>query len=201
LELLAKVADYVTEHRKLIARLNGPFIAASAATCHPAASTAVVPMRTFATLIVAGMLGVVAGEAGAGDFYAPGPGGWRYGPAYGHHYIPRHYWRGYAPRYVAPPPSQPDPGAVIAGAIAGAALQLIPKAAAALEAKLAPPPPPAPSPPVAAVAPPPEPPNGDVLDQVAGNPRGITRAEVEAALLDWCASHGEAPLCVKLRVP
>jgi hypothetical protein len=156
-------------------------------------------MRTFATLIVAGMLGVVAVEADAGEFYGPGPGGWRYGPAYGHHYIPRQYWRSYAPRYVAPPQHHPDPGAVIAGAIAGAALHLIPKAAAALEAKLAPP---APPPPVAAAAmpPPPEPPSGEVLDQIAGNPRGITRAEVEAALLDWCASHGEAPLCVKLRV-
>jgi hypothetical protein len=152
-------------------------------------------MRTFATLIVAGMLGVVAVAADAGEFYGPGPG-WRYGPAYGHHYIPRHYWRGYAPRYVAPPQHQPDPGAVIAGAIAGAALHLIPKAAAALEAKLAPPPPV----PAAAMPPPPEPPSGEVLDQIAGNPRGITRAEVEAALLDWCASHGEAPLCVKLRV-
>lgn len=159
-------------------------------------------MKTFTTLIVAGMLGVVAVAAEAGEFYAPGPGGWRYGPAYGHHYIPRHPWRGYAPRYVAPPPQQPDPGAIIAGAIAGAALQLIPKAAAALEAKLAPPAPPPPMPPTPAVAavPPPEPPGGDVLDQIAGNPRGITRAEVEAALLDWCASHGEAPLCVKLRV-
>ena len=162
-------------------------------------------MRTFATLIVAGMLGVVAVAADAGEFYGPGPGGWRYGPGYGHHYIPRHYWRGYAPRYVAPPQHHPDPGAVIAGAIAGAALQLIPKAAAALEAKLAPPPPPAAPAPAAVIAPPtlappPEPPSGEVLDQIAGNPRGITRAEVEAALLDWCASHGEAPLCVKLRV-
>ena len=160
-------------------------------------------MRTFATLIVAGMLGVVAVGAEAGEFYAPGPGGWRYGPAYGHHYIPRHYWRGYAPRYVAPPQQQPDPGAIIAGAIAGAALHLIPKAAAALEAKLAPPAPPPPMAapaPAVAVAPPPEPPSGDVLDQIAGNPRGITRAEVEGALLDWCASHAETPLCVKLRV-
>jgi hypothetical protein len=159
-------------------------------------------MRTFARLMVAGMLGLVAGPADAGEYFVPGSGGYRYAPPYGHRYMSRHDPRAYMPRYAPPPQYHSDPGAAIAGAIAGAALQLIPKAAAALEARLSPavpaPPPPAPT---MAVAPPAEPPNGDVLDQIAGNPRGITRGEVEAALLDWCASHGEAPLCVKLRVP
>jgi hypothetical protein len=44
------------------------------------------------------------------------------------------------------------------------------------------------------------PPSNDVLDDIEGNSRGITRQEVEAALIDWCATHADAPLCVKLRV-
>jgi hypothetical protein len=44
------------------------------------------------------------------------------------------------------------------------------------------------------------PPRNDVLDDIEGNSRGITRQEVEAALIDWCATHADAPLCVKLRV-
>jgi hypothetical protein len=44
------------------------------------------------------------------------------------------------------------------------------------------------------------PPGNDVLDDIEGNTRGITRQEVEAALIDWCATHADAPLCVKLRV-
>jgi hypothetical protein len=44
------------------------------------------------------------------------------------------------------------------------------------------------------------PPGNDVLDDIEGNSRGITRQEVEAALIDWCATHADAPLCVKLRV-
>src|SRR5262245_3370325 len=44
------------------------------------------------------------------------------------------------------------------------------------------------------------PPRNDALDDIEGNSRGITRQEVEAALIDWCATHAEAPLCVKLRV-
>ena len=90
----------------------------------------------------------------------------------------------------------------IAGALAGAALQLIPPATEALIAKL----PPAESaqlsttPPVAAAQPDGSPPSSDVLDDIEGNSRGITRQEVEAALVDWCASHGDAPLCVKLRI-
>src|SRR5262245_29819347 len=43
-------------------------------------------------------------------------------------------------------------------------------------------------------------PSPDVLGDIEGNSRGITRQEVEAALVDWCASPVDAPLCVKLRV-
>jgi hypothetical protein len=43
-------------------------------------------------------------------------------------------------------------------------------------------------------------PPDDVLADIEGNSRGITREEVEAALVDWCASHGDAPLCRKLQV-
>jgi hypothetical protein len=69
-----------------------------------------------------------------------------------------------------------------------------------------------PPPPVAAVppaaAPPAVPPQaelspgGDPLDAIpdnSSNAHRITRAEVEAALTDWCASHGDAPLCRKLQ--
>jgi hypothetical protein len=46
----------------------------------------------------------------------------------------------------------------------------------------------------------PVPPPSNALDQIEPNPRGITRAEVEAALIDWCASNPRAPLCRKLEV-
>jgi hypothetical protein len=122
--------------------------------------------------------------------------------------------RTYAPQY------QPDLGAAIAGALAGAALQLIPRATEALAARLPPPPPPpvppnvapppaaaapppAPPPPVAAMPPSAEPPpGGDALDAIpdnSANANRITRAEVEAALTDWCGSHGDAPLCIKMQ--
>jgi hypothetical protein len=39
----------------------------------------------------------------------------------------------------------------------------------------------------------------DVFDDVEPSSRGITRGEVEAAIVDWCRSHGDAPLCKKLR--
>lgn len=97
---------------------------------------------------------------------------------------------------------RPDLAAAIGGALAGAALELIPRAMAALAAKLpseASAPPPTPPPVVVAQAGRP-PPSNDVLEDIEGNPRGITRQEVEAALIDWCATHADAPLCVKLRV-
>jgi hypothetical protein len=153
-------------------------------------------------------------------------------PAYAHG--PWRYRRDWAPRYYAPPQYHNDLGAAIAGALAGAALQLIPRATEALAARLPPPPgapppppvaapplapnagpPPAPDmapPPVAAVPPPAAPPavppqaelspGGDPLDAIpdnSSNAHRITRAEVEAALTDWCASHGDAPLCRKMQ--
>ena len=96
-----------------------------------------------------------------------GPGGYRYryGPPSAHGYGPWRYQRrewvrpDLPPRYYAPQ-YHPDLGAAIAGALAGAALQLIPRATEALAARLPPPPagpPPPPNavPPVAPNAPPP----------------------------------------------
>jgi hypothetical protein len=40
--------------------------------------------------------------------------------------------------------------------------------------------------------------SADHLAQIEPNPRGITRAEVEAAIADWCDTHMQAPLCQKL---
>jgi len=105
----------------------------------------------------------------------------------------------HAPPRYAP---QPDLAAAVGGALADAALQLIPQATAALAAKLrseASAPTPTPLPVVVAQAGRP-PPGSDVLDDIEGNSRGITRQEVEAALVDWCATHADAPLCIKLRV-
>jgi hypothetical protein len=90
-------------------------------------------------------------------------------------------------------------GAAIAGALAGAALQLIPRATEALMAKL-PPAASTPPPPIVTAEPGGSPPSSNALDDIEGNSCGITRQEVEAALVDWCATHADAPLCVKLRV-
>jgi hypothetical protein len=64
------------------------------------------------------------------------------------------------------------------------ALSLIPRATEALASRLSPPP--------AGGQP-------DALADVEPNARGITRQEVEAALVDWCGSHADAPLCAKLQ--
>jgi hypothetical protein len=40
--------------------------------------------------------------------------------------------------------------------------------------------------------------SADPLADIEPNPRGITRAEVEAAIADWCGTHMQAPLCQKL---
>jgi hypothetical protein len=163
-------------------------------------------MRRTLTLLAAGAVMLTAAEAGAGEFPAPGPLGLRYAPPYGSSYVRLGYRRGYvAPRYYVA--QQTDLGAAIAGALAGAALQLIPRAAEALAQRLPPAAAPGPLPPPAAVAPPPPAAapaapalSGDVLDDIEGNSSGITREEVEAALVDWCASHSDAPLCRKLQV-
>ena len=39
----------------------------------------------------------------------------------------------------------------------------------------------------------------DAIPDNSSNANRITRAEVEAALTDWCASHGDAPLCRKMQ--
>jgi hypothetical protein len=192
-------------------------------------------MNTISRLLLAcATVTFAAIQADAGEFLVTGPGGYRYrnAPPPAHGYVPwRYQHRGWVQRDVAPryyaPQYQPDLGAAIAGALAGAALQLIPRATEALAARLPPPPaappllpnaasPLAPNPappPVAAVpppaAPPPAvpplaelPPGGDPLDAIpdnSANANRITRAEIEAALTDWCASHGDAPLCVKMQ--
>jgi len=134
------------------------------------------------------MILMAAPDANAGQLLVRGPGG------HGHA-----SWKS---RYMAPDlytRQPPDLAAVIAGALAGAALLLIPRATEALIAKL----------PAEASAPSATPPvvtaqdsprSNDALDDIEGNSRGITRQEVEAALVDWCTSHVDAPLCVKLRV-
>jgi hypothetical protein len=146
------------------------------------------------------VISMAATHANAGQFVVPGPGGYRYAPPYGRGYVPWNYRMGYmAPRFYAQ--QRPDLGAAIGGALAGAARQLIPRATEALIAKLPPGPQTPPAPPPAVATPPVKPPSsGEVLNDIEGNSRGITRQEVEAALVDWCASHGDAPLCVKLRV-
>ena len=158
-------------------------------------------MRTRPRFLAAAavMISLATSEAAAEQLVV---GGYRYASPNGHVYVRS------SPResYVAPrlynTPQRPDLGAAIAGALAGAALQLIPYATEALIAKLAPADsaPLSTTVPVAAAQPDGSPPSNDVLDDIEGNPRGITRQEVEAALVDWCASHGDAPLCVKLRV-
>jgi hypothetical protein len=187
-------------------------------------------MKTISILLLVCVTATLAAsQADAGQLLVPGPGGYRYrnAPPSAYGYGSWRYRRDWAPRYYAPQ-YQNDLGAAIAGALAGAALQLIPRATEALAARLPPPaahppppnaasplapnpapppiaavPPPAPLPPVAAVPPPAElPPGGDPLDAIpdsSTNAHRITRAEVEAALTDWCASHGDAPLCVKMQ--
>ena len=171
-------------------------------------------MKAISRLLLAcAAVVIAASQADAGEFVVTGAGGYRYRnappPAYAHG--PWRYRRDWAPRYYAPQYHN-DLGAAIAGALAGAALQLIPRATEALAARLPPPPgappvPPVAAPPLAPNAAPPAPdmppsPGGDPLDAIpdnSSNANRITRAEVEAALTDWCASHGDAPLCRKMQ--
>jgi hypothetical protein len=166
---------------------------------HSAVAWLYYPMTMTSKLMAAAavMISMAATQADAGQLLVAG---YRHAPPYRYGYAPRNYRMGYmAPRSYAPQRS--DLGAAIGGALAGVALQLIPRATEALLAKLPPEAPaPLPPPPVAAAQPEGSPPSGDALDDIQGNTRGITRDEVEAALVDWCASHGDAPLCLKLRV-
>src|SRR3954452_8648698 len=112
-----------------------------------------VPMNAISRLLLAcAAVTIAASHADAGEFVVTGAGGYRYRnappPAYAHG--PWRYRRDWAPRYYAPPQYHNDLGAAIAGALAGAALQLIPRATEALAARLPPPPGAPPPPPVAA---------------------------------------------------
>ena len=135
---------------------------------------------------VAVVIAMAASHAKAGHLVVRGPGGYGHAPWKYRYTAPRSYAQ-----------HRPDVGAAIAGAFAAAALQLIPRATEALMAKR---PSGAAPPPVVTAQSDGSPPSNDVLDDIEGNSRGITRQEVEEALVDWCASHAEAPLCVKLKV-
>jgi hypothetical protein len=148
----------------------------------------------FAMILTSKVLGAVvvvfalaASQANADQSRVRGPVGYGHG-AWKYRYTARSYTQ-----------PQPDLGAAIAAALAGAALQLVPGATEALIAKL-PPGAAAPLPPVETPQLHGWPPGSDVLDNIEGNSRGITRQEVEAAIVDWCATHADAPLCVKLQV-
>ena len=100
-------------------------------------------MKAISRLLLAcAAVTLAASQAAAGEFVVTGAGGYRYRnappPAYAHG--PWRYRRDWAPRYYAPPQYHNDLGAAIAGALAGAALQLIPRATEALAARLPPPP-------------------------------------------------------------
>ena len=122
-----------------------------------------VAVKLVAAVVV--VLAIAASHANAGQFRVRGPSG------YGH--TPWKY-RYTAPRFYA----QPDLGAAVAAALAGAALQLIPHATEALAAKLLPG---ASAPPVVTAQRDGSTPSSDALDDIEGNSRGITRQEVEAA--------------------
>jgi hypothetical protein len=146
-----------------------------------------VAAKLVAAVVV--VLAIAASHANAGQFRVRGPSG------YGHTAWKYRYT---APRFYVQ--QRPDLGAAVAAALAGVALQLIPRATEALAAKLPPAASPPPPPVVTAQREDGSPPRSDVLDDIEGNSRGITRQEVEAALVDWCASHADAPLCLKLQV-
>ena len=148
-------------------------------------------MKTTSRLLLACVTVILAAsQADAGDVPVSGPGGYRYrnAPPPSHGYVQWRYqhrdWarRDWAPRYYAPQ-YQNDLGAAIAGALAGAALQLIPRATEALAARL-PPAPGAPPPPPAAAAPPPP-----ALPPVAAVPPPAVPPPAELA------PGGDAPRC------
>jgi hypothetical protein len=102
---------------------------------------------------------MAASHAKAGDLVVRGPSDYGYAPW---------KYRYPAPRFYAQ--QRPDLSAAIAGALAGAALQLIPRATEALMAKL---PSEAAPPPVAMAQSDGSPPSNDVLDDIEGNSRGL----------------------------
>src|SRR5262245_56631873 len=118
--------------------LNASFSPASGTPWHPErGGSRSLPMRTTLKWLAATAVILMAAQADAGEFLAPGPLGPRYAAPYGRSYVPPGYRRGYsAPRYYYVAQQPPDLGAAIAGALAGAALQLIPRAAEALAQRL-----------------------------------------------------------------
>src|SRR4249920_131901 len=141
-----------------------------------------VPMKTISRLLLAcAAVTFAASQAAAGEFIVTGAGGYRYRnappPAYAHG--PWRYRRDWAPRYYAPQYHN-DLGAAIAGALAGAALQLIPRATEALAARLPPPPGAPPPPPVAAPPPAPNvaPPPAAAVPPPAAPPAVLPQAEL-----------------------
>jgi hypothetical protein len=117
---------------------------------------------------------LAASPASAGQYLAPGPGGFRYAPPARGWLAPRGpYLNGYVRPY------RPNPAPFIAGALLGAVLGPLP---ALRSPSLGP---------AAAV---------DAMDEIAPvNAQGVTRQEVEEAIADFCARNATASLCVKLQ--
>ena len=147
-------------------------------------------MNTVALTVAACIVGLAAFEARAAEFHIVGPGGLRYAPPGPRGYAPRHDLRGYVA--VQHQGDARPSGAEIA---AGILTAVVPLVLPHLRVVPAVPPPPSAAPPgPPMVAPPPD----GALAEIEPNPRGITRAEVEAALVDWCGQRPEAALCLKL---
>jgi hypothetical protein len=142
-------------------------------------------MKSASLVLAACIAAAGAFEARAGEYRVVGPGWLRHGPPGPGRYLPRHVPRGaVAVQYHG---STRPSGEDIAAGILTAVVPLVLPGLRVVPAT-----PPAPGP----AAPPP-----DALAEIEPNPRGITRAEVEAALVDWCGQRPDAPLCVKLRAP
>src|SRR3982074_3298107 len=152
-----------------------------------------VPMNTISRLLLAcATVTFAAIQVNVAAFLLPGLVYYRCrnAPPLAHGYVPwRYQHRGWVQRDVAPryyaPQYQPDLGAAIAGALAGAALQLIPRATEALAARLPPPPAappllpnaapplaPNPAPPSVAAVPPPAAPPPAAPPHAQSPPRG-----------------------------
>ena len=138
-------------------------------------------MKTVSLTVAACVVGLAAFEAGAAEFQVVGPGGLRYAPPGPGAYPPRDRLRGYvAVQYQGP--ARPSGADIAAGILTAVVPLVLP------QLRVVPVVPPAPSS---------MPPEG-ALAEIEPNPRGITRAEVEAALVDWCGQRPQAPLCIKL---
>jgi hypothetical protein len=143
-------------------------------------------MKTASMALAACIVVLAACEGRAGQYWVFGPGGPRYAPPEAG--PPRHVRRG-AVAVQYQPGGRPSGEEIAAGILTAVVPLVLPR----LRVVPAGPPPPAAPAPVAAA-----PPQG-ALAEIEPNPLGITRAEVEAALVDWCGQRPDAPLCVKLR--